>query len=78
VAERLVTGPIVALRSDHDRVLGTLYPAATWGEPRERAATTGGRHGRTHELVVRSAMGAVKHRGVRAPASSNLPPRPVS
>jgi hypothetical protein len=67
VVERLVTGPIVALRSDHDRVLGTLYPAATWGEPSERAGTTGGRHGRTHELVTRSAMGAVGARGVGAP-----------
>ena len=35
--------------------------------PSERAATTGGRHGRTHELVTRSAMGAVGARGVGAP-----------
>ena len=29
LAERLVAGPIVALRPEHDRALGTLYPVAT-------------------------------------------------
>jgi hypothetical protein len=65
VAERLVAGPIVALRSDHDRVLGGLYPVATWGDPVEPAL--GGRHGRTRELVARSALGATGALGVGAP-----------
>jgi hypothetical protein len=67
VAERLVAGPIVALRSDRDRVLGTLYPAVTWGNQVELAVAVGGRHGRTRELVARSALGAAGARGVGAP-----------
>jgi hypothetical protein len=67
VAERLVSGPIVAVRSDHDRVLGGLYPVATWGDPVEPAAAMGGRHGRTRELVARSALGATGALGVGAP-----------
>ena len=38
LAERMVAGPIVALRSDHDRALGPLYPAVTWGRQVERTA----------------------------------------
>ena len=67
VAEKLVAGPIVALRSDHDRALGTLYPAAIRGDRVDRAAAAGGRHGQTRELVARSAMGAVGARGIGAP-----------
>ena len=37
LTERMVAGPIVALRSDHDRALNTLYPAVTWGSQVERA-----------------------------------------
>jgi hypothetical protein len=66
VAEKLVAGPIVVLRSDHDRVLGTLYPAAIQGDRVDRAAAAGGRHGRTRELVAQNAMGAVGARGVGA------------
>ena len=67
VSDELVAGPIVALRSDYDRALGTLYPAAILGDQVDRAAAAGGRHGRTRELVARNAMGAVGARGVGAP-----------
>jgi hypothetical protein len=67
VSERLVAGPIVALRSDHDRALGTLYPASIGRDQVDRVAAAGGRHGRTRELVARSAMGVVGARGVGAP-----------
>lgn len=67
VSEKLVAGPIVALRSEHDRVLGTLYPAAIRGDQVDCAAAAVGRHGRTRDLVARSAMGAVGARGVGAP-----------
>jgi hypothetical protein len=67
LAERLVAGPIVALRSDHDRALGTLYPAATWGDQVDRAAPNPGRLRQVREVVARSAMGAVDMRGVGVP-----------
>ena len=67
LAERLVTGPIVALRSDHDRALGTLYPAATWGNQVDRAAPNAGRLRHVREVIARSALGAVGVRGVGAP-----------
>ena len=67
VAERLVAGPIVALRSDHDRALGTLYPAATWGTQVDRAAPNEGRLRQVREVIARSALGAVGVRGVGAP-----------
>jgi hypothetical protein len=67
VAERLVAGPIVALRSDHDRALGRLYPAVTWGGQVDRGPQDPRRLDRVHEVVVRSAMGAVGARGVGAP-----------
>jgi hypothetical protein len=67
LAEGLVAGPIVALRSDHDRALGTLYPAVTWGSQVDRAARNAGRLGQVREVVARSAMGAVGVRGVGAP-----------
>ena len=67
VTERLVAGPIVALRSDHDRVLGRLYPAVTCGWQVDRAAHDPRRLERAREVVARSAMGAVGARGVGAP-----------
>jgi hypothetical protein len=67
LAERLVAGPIVALRAEHDRALGTLYPAATWGEQVDWAAPNRGRLRQVREVVARSAMGAVGVRGVGAP-----------
>ena len=67
VSETLVPGPIVALRSDHDRALGTFYPAAILDDKVDSAAAAGGRHGRTRELVARNVMGAVGTRGVGAP-----------
>jgi hypothetical protein len=67
VAERLVAGPIVALRSDHDRALGRLYPAFTWGGQVDRVAPDLRRLDRVREVVARSAMGAVGVRGVGAP-----------
>ena len=67
LAERLVAGRIVVLRSDHDRALGRLYPAVTWGDQVERTAATHSRRTRVREVVTRSAMGAVGVRGVGAP-----------
>src|SRR5262249_43954879 len=64
LAERMVAGSIVALRSDHDRVVGTLYPAVTWGHQVERAIPNHGRLTRVREVVTRSAMGAVGVLGV--------------
>jgi hypothetical protein len=55
LAERLVAGPIVALRSDHDRALGTLYPAATWGTQVDRAAPNAGRLRQVREVIARRA-----------------------
>ncbi len=67
LAERLVAGPIVALRSEHDRALNTLYPVVTWGSQVERAAVSPGRRAQVREAVARSAMGAVGVLGVGAP-----------
>jgi hypothetical protein len=67
IAERSVAGPIVAVRSDHDRALGRLYPAMTWGDQVDRATGTPRRVDRVREVVTRSAMGAVGARGVGAP-----------
>jgi hypothetical protein len=67
LAERLVTGRIVALRSDHDRALGALYPAVTWGGQVNRATPDQGRLRHVREEIARSAMGAVGARGVGAP-----------
>lgn len=64
VTERLVAGPIVALRSAHDRALNTLYPAVTWGSQVDRAAPNPGRLARVREVVARSAMGAAGALGV--------------
>ena len=66
LADRLVAGPIVALRSDHDRALGALYPAMTWGNQVDRAAPSPGRLRQVREVIARSAMGAVGARGVGA------------
>jgi hypothetical protein len=66
LAERLIAGPIVALRSDHDRALGALYPAMTWGNQVDRAAPSPGRLRQVREVIARSAMGAVGARGVGA------------
>ena len=66
LAERMVAGRIVALRSDHDRALSRLYPAVTWGHQVERTAPTRGRRARVREVVARSAMGAVGALGVGA------------
>lgn len=67
VAERLVADSIVALHSDHDRALGRLYPAVTWGGQVDRAPQDPRRLDRVREVVARSAMGAVGARGVGAP-----------
>ena len=66
IAERMVARSIVALRSDHDRALGTLYPAVTWGHQVDRTARNLGRRTRVREVVARSAMGAVGVLGVGA------------
>ena len=66
LTEHRVAGRIVALRSDHDRALGRLYPAVTWGREVDRGLDSG-RLERVHEVVARSAMGAVGARGVGAP-----------
>jgi hypothetical protein len=59
VSDGMVTGPIVALRSVHDRALTTLYPTVTWGQQVDRAATNPRRVTRTRGVVAGSAMGAV-------------------
>ena len=66
LTDRMVAGPIVALLSDHDRALNTLYPAMTWGSQVDRAAPNPRRLGKVRELVARSAMGAVGALGVGA------------
>jgi hypothetical protein len=85
LAERRVAGPIVALRSIHDRALATLYPAMTGsGQVDRRHPRGAGRHGNVREVVARSAMGAAGARGVGAPEVEllevqriGLPRRPV-
>lgn len=74
LAEHMVDGPIVVLRSDHDRALGTLYSAITGGGQVDRrrgsrgtGATNGGRGGSMRATVATSALGAVGARGVGAP-----------
>jgi hypothetical protein len=74
LAERMVNGPIVVLRSDHDRALGTLYSAITGGGQVDRRrtdrparASNGGRGGSMRTTVATSALGAVGARGVGAP-----------
>ena len=83
VAEQMVAGSIVAVRSAHDRALGNLYPVVTWGTPVDRAVHDQGRR-RTRDVVVRSAMGAVGARATGAPdlelltaVTTGLPPGPV-
>jgi hypothetical protein len=66
VTDQLVAGPIVVLRSDHDRALGTLYPAVTWGSQVDRGRGPG-RFGHAREVVARSALGAAGARGLAAP-----------
>jgi hypothetical protein len=66
VTDHLVRGPIVVLRSDHDRALGALYPAVTWGTEVDRGRGPG-RFGHAREVVVRSALGAAGARGLAAP-----------
>src|SRR5437879_2973602 len=56
VADQLVAGPIVALRSDHDRALGTLYPAMTWGGQVDRTVPDPGRLRHVRAAIARSAM----------------------
>jgi len=82
VAERLVAGPIVAVRSAHDRALSNLYPVVTWGTTVDRAGDPARR--RARDVVVRSAMGAVGARGIGAPdfdlitlQTTGLPAGPV-
>ncbi len=74
LAEQMVNGPIVVLRSDHDRALGTLYGAITGSgqvDRRRRGRATrpsnSGRGGSMRATVVASALGAVGARGVGAP-----------
>src|SRR5262249_4101247 len=59
LTERMVTGPIVALRSAHDRALHRLYPMLTWGEQVDRAPRRHPQLDRVQEVVARSALGAV-------------------
>lgn len=72
LAERRGAGPIVVLRSDHDRALGTFYRVITGsGEVDRQAAVPGAqrpRHlTRTAAAITASALGAVGARGVGAP-----------
>jgi hypothetical protein len=62
LAERLVAGPIVALRSIHDSALRVLYPLVTGSGQVDR----GGRGKRTKATVAKSAIGAVGALGVGA------------
>ena len=66
ITERLVRDRIVALRSDHDRALNTLYRAVTCGDQVDRATDDRGRLAHVRELVARSAMGAVGALGAGA------------
>jgi len=62
LAERYVSGPIVALRSIHDTALRALYPLVTGSGQVDRDT----RGKRTKEIVATSAMGAVGALGVGA------------
>ena len=66
VTEDLVRAPVVALHSDHDRALRTLYPALTWGGQVDRALREAHHLTQTRERVVRSALGATGALGVGA------------
>jgi hypothetical protein len=79
LAERLVDGSIVVLRSDHDRALGTLYGAITGSGQVDRRrrvratrATNGGGGGSMRATVATSTLGAVGARGVGAPEAELL------
>ncbi len=67
LADGQIGGPIVVLRSIHDRALSLLYAAATGSGEIDRARTSGGRLGHIPATVARSALGAVGARGVGAP-----------
>ena len=67
LAERMVDGPIVVLRSDHDRALGTLYPAVTWGSQVDRAAAAPAAAAGRAKSSRAARSGAVGARGVGAP-----------
>jgi hypothetical protein len=66
LAEARVGGPIVVLRSRHDRALAGLYPFVTGGGQVDRPRSAG-RTGHTREVVATSAIGATGARGVGAP-----------
>ncbi len=69
LAERLVRGPIVVLRSDHDTALAMFYSRFTGsGEVgRGRDGACGSLRRTLTEAVATSALGAVGARGVGAP-----------
>lgn len=80
LADRLVSGPVVALRSVHDAALRVLYPLVTGSGQVDR----GGRGKRAREAVARSAIGAAGALGVgavevelRATQRIGLPLQPV-
>jgi hypothetical protein len=80
LAERLVAGRIVAVRSIHDPALATLYPRLTGGFRGGRP----GRLGRKPGIVAASALGIVGARGAGAPELEireaqrlGLPLRPI-
>lgn len=69
LAERLVRGPVVVLRSDHDTALATFYRALTGSDEvgRRRDGARGPGRRTLTEAVATSALGAVGARGVGAP-----------
>jgi hypothetical protein len=69
LAERLVHGPIVVVRSDHDTALATYYSAFTGSSEvgRRRDGARGPGRRTLTEAVATSALGAVGARGVGAP-----------
>jgi hypothetical protein len=89
LAERLVCGPIVALHSEHDTALTTLYRAIAGSGEVGRGARLApnskrGSAARQVEVVLKSALGAVGARGVAAPGfdlleaqRSGLPDHPI-
>lgn len=76
LADQEVRGPIVVLRSDHDRALGVLYPGMSGSAEVGRGGGGGvtpadrrigyGRLGYVPTVVATSALGAVGARGVGA------------